>query len=68
MSELERISSKVVPGGVIIKEVDTVVEKWPGKLKMSADKVEVQKEFDVIKHSNQRGVVRYVEWKRGSKC
>ncbi|EGP86268.1 uncharacterized protein MYCGRDRAFT_86714 [Zymoseptoria tritici IPO323] len=68
MSELERISTKVIPGGVVIKEVNTVVEKWPGKLKLSADKVEVQKEFDVIKHSNQRGVVRYVEWKRGSKC
>ena len=46
--------------GLVVKEKNTIVEKWPLQLKKGAS----QKEFDVLMSIGHTGCERYVEWKR----
>jgi hypothetical protein len=52
---LEEISQAA---GLRIRERNTIVEKWPMRLKNHA----TQKEFDVLLASGHNGSERYVEW------
>ena len=46
--------------GLVVKEENTVVEKWPLQLNVGAS----QKEFDVLMSLGHAGCERYVEWKK----
>lgn len=46
------------------KENNTIVEKWPTRVKLQIGQQGAQEEFDVLLGSNFSGMERYVEWKR----
>lgn len=48
--------------GMVVKGKNTVVEKWPMRLRPRA----TQEEFDRLLASMHEGSERYVEWKRAS--
>lgn len=50
--------------GVAVKEVNTVTDQWPMKLKHQPGETGAQEEFDVLLGSNFSGLEHYVEWKR----
>jgi hypothetical protein len=50
--------------GAAEKENNTVVEKWPLKLKRQLGQEGAQEEFSVMLGSNGTGVERYMEWTR----
>ncbi|KAK4206240.1 hypothetical protein QBC37DRAFT_460375 [Rhypophila decipiens] len=50
--------------GVSEKECNTIVEKWPIRLKLRHGQDGAQEEFMVLLGSNFSGTERYVEWKR----
>lgn len=63
--ELEAESTTLLPGGILMKQTNTVVEKWPLRLKLRCGQPGAQSEFDVLEASGNIGHERYVEWKRG---
>jgi hypothetical protein len=50
--------------GLMIKEENTIIEKWPLRLKLSLPQPGAQEEFDILQASDHSGSERYVEWKR----
>jgi hypothetical protein len=50
--------------GLIAKEENTIIEKWPMRLKLEPPQDGAQEEFDVLLASGHTGSERYVEWKR----
>jgi len=59
--DFDRISADL---GVAEKESNTIVEKWPMRLKLQPGQEDAQEEFNVMLGSNFSGMERYVEWKR----
>ena len=47
-----------------MKVENTIIEKWPLRLKLSLPQPGVQEEFDTLQASGHSGGERYVEWKR----
>jgi hypothetical protein len=61
----QRNFESVAPqSGAAEKENNTVVEKWPLKLKRQLGQEGAQEEFSVMLGSNGTGVERYMEWTR----
>lgn len=50
--------------GLMVKEENTIIEKWPMRLKLSLPQPGAQEEFDILQGSGHSGNERYVEWKR----
>jgi hypothetical protein len=50
--------------GLMVKEENTIIEKWPMRLKLSMPRPGAQEEFDILQASDHTGNERYVEWKR----
>ena len=50
--------------GLMVKEENTIIEKWPMRLKLSMLQPGAQEEFDILQASDHSGNERYVEWKR----
>jgi hypothetical protein len=50
--------------GLMVKEQNTIIEKWPMRLKLSLPQAGAQEEFDILQASGHSGSERYVEWKR----
>ena len=50
--------------GLMVKEENTIIEKWPMRLKLSLPQPGAQEEFDILQASGHSGNERYVEWKR----
>jgi hypothetical protein len=50
--------------GLMVKEENTIIEKWPMRLKLSMPQPGAQEEFDILQASDHSGNERYVEWKR----
>ena len=50
--------------GLLMKVENTIIEKWPLRLKLSLPQPGVQEEFDTLQASGHSGGERYVEWKR----
>lgn len=50
--------------GLMVKEENTIIEKWPMRLKLSLPQPGAQEEFDILQASDHSGNERYVEWKR----
>ncbi|EME83216.1 uncharacterized protein MYCFIDRAFT_45968 [Pseudocercospora fijiensis CIRAD86] len=50
--------------GVRMKQQNTVIEKWPMRLKLAFGESGAQDEFDVLLGSSHTGSERYVEWIR----
>ena len=48
----------------MVKEENTIIEKWPMRLKLSLPQPGAQEEFDILQASGHSGNERYVEWKR----
>lgn len=63
--ELHEAIAVVTKGGIVMKKDNTLVEKWPLRLKLSPEHPDAQNEWDVLQASNHTGSERYVEWKRG---
>ncbi|KAK4207107.1 hypothetical protein QBC37DRAFT_456544 [Rhypophila decipiens] len=59
--DFDGLSTKL---GVSEKECNTIVEKWPTRLKLRHGQDGAQEEFMVLLGSNFSGTERYVEWKR----
>jgi hypothetical protein len=57
----DRVASEL---RVAEKEHNSIVEKWPMRLKRQFGQEGGQEEFDVMVGSNLTGMERYVEWKR----
>lgn len=63
---LEMASTKLLKGGIYMKQKHTIVEKWPLRLQLKHGQPGAQSEFDILQASNHTGHERYVEWRRGS--
>lgn len=50
--------------GLVMKENNTVIEKWPLRLKKGPDEPGAVEEFDVHIAMGTCGVERYAEWHR----
>ncbi|RGP78863.1 set and mynd domain-containing 3 [Fusarium longipes] len=50
--------------GVAIKEKNTIVEKWPFRLKLSPEQKGAKEEFDLMMRGGASGKELYLEWKR----
>ncbi|KAM0234889.1 hypothetical protein ACHAPO_006253 [Fusarium lateritium] len=50
--------------GVAIKEEQTIVEKWPYRLKLKPEQEGAKEEFDLLMRSGTSGKELYLEWKR----
>ncbi|KJX98201.1 hypothetical protein TI39_contig428g00014 [Zymoseptoria brevis] len=51
------------PYGFTIKQQHTIVEKWPGRLKLKPGQPGAQEEFKIMQASEHGHEVCYVEWK-----
>jgi hypothetical protein len=49
---------------LMVKAENTIIEKWPMRLKLSLPQPGAQEEFDILQASDHSGSERYVEWKR----
>ncbi|KAF7188355.1 Zinc finger MYND domain-containing protein 10 [Pseudocercospora fuligena] len=52
--------------GVRMKPQNTIIEKWPMRLKLEFGQPGAQEEFDLLLGSSHTGSERYVEWTRQS--
>lgn len=50
--------------GMIAKTKNTIIEKWPLRLKKRPGQVGATEEFETLLGSHHVGGERYVEWKR----
>lgn len=50
--------------GVVMKERHTIIDKWPMRLKKTADEEGGMEEFRALLASGGSGTERYMEWKR----
>jgi hypothetical protein len=50
--------------GMSMKTDNTIIPRWPTKLKLRPGQEGAQEEFDILAASAHAGVERYVEWKR----
>jgi hypothetical protein len=50
--------------GLMVKAENTIIEKWPMRLKLSLPQPGAQEEFDILQASDHSGNERYVEWRR----
>lgn len=51
--------------GANIREENTIVDKWPFRLKFEPGQPGAQEEFDRLMGGGVSGTERYVEWKTG---
>ena len=61
LHDFEKIS---VDLGVKIKNINTVVEKWPTQLKLQLSQEGAEEEFRLLLGSGFTNIERYVEWRR----
>jgi hypothetical protein len=59
--DFEKIS---VDLGVKIKNINTVVEKWPTQLKLQLGQEGAEEEFRLLLGSGFTSIERYAEWRR----
>ncbi|KAI1811449.1 hypothetical protein GGS20DRAFT_562966 [Poronia punctata] len=50
--------------GLVIKEANTIVEKWPTRLKLKPEDPGAVQEFDLLLASGFSSLERFTEWKR----
>lgn len=50
-------------GRLEVKKENTIIEKWPMKLKLKPGQKGAKEEFDLLLSSSHTGQERYVEWK-----
>jgi hypothetical protein len=62
--QLEQDSGRFADGGISMKEENTIIEKYPNKLKIPYDNPGWQEEFDFRRAASLSGDERYVEWRR----
>lgn len=48
----------------VMKEKNTIIEKWPFELKLQPGQPGAQEEFDRLLSGGVSGKERYIEWKR----
>jgi hypothetical protein len=50
--------------GVAMKEKNTIVERWPFRLKLNPEQKGAKEEFDLMMRGGASGKEMYIEWKR----
>jgi hypothetical protein len=50
--------------GVAMKEKNTIVERWPFRLKLNPEQKGAKEEFDLMMRGGASGKELYIEWKR----
>lgn len=62
----ERFQQVAAASRMSIKDLNTIMEKWPLQLKKKPGQPGAREEFDLLRSSGHGGSQRYVEWKRAS--